>query len=98
VSYPVRVPEPAVGELGKLPSSARERVRQRIGALADNPRPQGAKKLGSAEDLWRVRVGDYRVLYAIRDRQLLVLVVRVGDRRHVYDRLRRLAREAKGDA
>lgn len=53
-------------------------------ALAENPRPLGVRKLEGEEDLYRLRVGDYRVLYAIRDAVLLVLVVRIADRREVY--------------
>jgi mRNA interferase RelE/StbE len=55
-----------------------------VDALAENPRPQGVRKLEGEEDLYRLRVGDCRVLYAIRDAALLVLVVRIADRREVY--------------
>ena len=60
------------------------RLRTRIDSLADNPRPPDTKKLSGAEELYRIRVGDYRVLYAIQDKVLLVLVVKVGHRREVY--------------
>jgi len=59
-------------------------LRPRIDALADGPRPAGAKKLKGGGELWRIRVGDYRIVYAVRDRILLVLVVRVAHRREVY--------------
>ncbi len=60
------------------------RIHQAVGKLASAPRPSGCTKLAGAADLWRIRVGQYRVVYAIRDRELVVLVVRVGHRREVY--------------
>lgn len=59
------------------------RVIARIESLAKNPRPSGALKL-AGEDTWRVRVGTYRVIYSIIDKQLVVLIVDVGHRREVY--------------
>jgi mRNA interferase RelE/StbE len=55
-----------------------------ISSLQSNPRPAGCKKLAGNADYYRIRVGDYRVLYEIRDRVLLVLVIKVGHRREVY--------------
>jgi len=65
--------------------SAREgaRVLAAIEALASNPRPAGCIKLSNSEQ-WRIRVGDYRVIYEIAERALIVTVVRVGHRREVY--------------
>jgi len=59
-------------------------LRKPIRALAADPRPPGRKKLASTSDYYRIRVGDYRVLYAVRDREVLVLVIKVGYRREVY--------------
>ena len=56
--------------------------------MADNPRPQGSKKLGGEDGLYRIRVGDYRIVYAIRDDILVVLVVRIGHRSEVYRKRR----------
>ncbi|MBI3117932.1 MAG: type II toxin-antitoxin system RelE/ParE family toxin [Candidatus Hydrogenedentes bacterium] len=61
----------------------RDRIIQRIKALAGNPRPAGSRKL-KGRDLYRIRQGDYRILYEIRDKTLVVFVVRVGHRREVY--------------
>ena len=58
--------------------------------LATEPRPEGCTKLKARRDLYRVRVGDYRVIYEVRDEELLVVVVMVGHRREVYERLQRL--------
>jgi mRNA interferase RelE/StbE len=59
-------------------------VDAKILALGQNPRPQGAKKLRDRDNLLRVRVGDYRILYRVEDDRLVVLVVRIGHRREVY--------------
>ena len=53
-------------------------------ALAENPRPPGCLKLSGEESLWRIRVGDYRVVYQVQDAVLLVLVVKLGHRREIY--------------
>ena len=69
-----------------LPRAAQVRIAPKIEALADEPRPPGVKKLAGEEELYRIRVGDYRVIYAIEDAELVVLVVMVGDRKDVYRR------------
>jgi mRNA interferase RelE/StbE len=68
----------------KLAREIQLRLRPRIDALADNPRPSGAKKLKGRSEMWRIRAGDYRIVYEIRDRILVVLVVRIAHRREVY--------------
>lgn len=71
-----------------LPRKIQVRLTPRIDALAEDPRPQGAEKLSGEEDLYRLRVGDYRIIYQIQERALLILVVGVGHRREVYRRRR----------
>jgi mRNA interferase RelE/StbE len=71
-------------ELDALPSQVRQRLDKHILALADDPRPRGCKKLAGARNRYRIRVGDYRVLYAVQDDALVVLIVRVGHRGSVY--------------
>jgi len=73
-------------ELAKLPHPAAERIARAIDALGHQPRPPGVRKLAGDDDLWRVRVGEYRVIYQIQDAVLLVLVVRIGHRRDIYKR------------
>ena len=53
-------------------------------ALETNPRPPGVKKLQGEEGIWRLRVGDYRVLYTIQHQELVILVLKIGHRREVY--------------
>jgi mRNA interferase RelE/StbE len=64
----------------------RQRIRVAIRRLAHDPRPARAKLLSGpgAERIWRIRVGDYRVLYEIRDERLIVLVIRIAHRRDIY--------------
>jgi len=60
------------------------RLRESIDRLAESPRPPGCVKLQGPEELYRVRVGDYRIVYQIQDAVLVVLVVEVGHRREIY--------------
>lgn len=84
-SYSVSLKRSVLKDLEPLPALDRARIMERIGALADDPRPHGREKL-SALERYRVRVGDYRIVYAIEDAELVVWVVRVGHRRDVYRR------------
>ena len=86
--YDVRFKPSAAKELAKLPRAGQRRIAPAIEGLAANPRPAGAEKL-AGQDAWRIRVGDYRIVYAIEDRVLLVLVLHIGNRREVYRQLRR---------
>lgn len=70
-----------------LPKRVKVRLRTHIDALAERPRPPGAKTLSGHDELWRIRVGAYRIVYTIEDDVLVVLVVRVGHRREVYRHL-----------
>lgn len=82
--YRVLIQPSAVRELKKLEPRARQRIASVIDALAEEPRPPGARKLVGRKDDYRLRVGDFRVLYRIRNRELVVLVVKVGHRRDIY--------------
>lgn len=84
-SYSILFTRSAAKELERVPTKDRHRIVTRIGALADNPRPVGAEKL-SGDDKYRIRQGDYRILYEIVDANLIVTVVRIGNRREVYRR------------
>lgn len=68
----------------KLPLDVQRRIVAVVDALAIEPRPHGVVKLAGDENLWRVRVGEYRIVYEIHDGQLIVLVLRVAHRREVY--------------
>ncbi len=82
-SYRLTIRLSAVKELDGLPRKDLERVMDRIGILADNPRPPGCEKL-SAQERYRIRQGDYRILYEVDESQQVVIVVKIGHRREVY--------------
>lgn len=84
MTYSVELRPSARRELLKLPGADQRRVVAAMESLAARPRPQGVKKLAGMENLFRIRVGDYRVVYQIHDDRLLVLVVRIGHRKDVY--------------
>lgn len=84
--YRVEVAPAVVRQMHKLDPAARRRIQAAIELLAENPRPQGARKLVGGDGEWRVRTGDYRVVYEIYDDVLLVLVIAVGHRCDIYMR------------
>jgi mRNA interferase RelE/StbE len=88
VTYRVEFRPAAARELRKLDRSARDRISKVISLLAEEPRPPAAKMLtgDDAPRLWRVRTGDYRVIYCIEDDVLLVLIINVRHRREAYGR------------
>jgi mRNA interferase RelE/StbE len=85
LSYSIRIKQSAERALQRLGKSDRRRIDEHILALAENPRPSGAIPLrGGGKGLWRVRVGDWRIIYQIRDDELVVLIIAVAHRREVY--------------
>ena len=83
MSYRIFILRRAQKELAQLPNTAYERAKNAIRKLAENPRPRGCRKL-SGRDGWRIRVGDYRVIYEIDDTQQTVTVLHIGHRRDTY--------------
>jgi len=82
MSYTVKVSRPAEKFLRAVTDKKLyQRLREALDALEENPRPVNSVKLQGEEELYRVRVGDYRIVYQIQDRQLIVLVVQMGHRR-----------------
>ena len=84
-SYSILFTKSAAKELESVPTKDRQRIVSRIGSLAAEPRPMGVEKL-SGDDKYRIRQGDYRIPCAIVDAELIVTVVRIGNRRDVYRR------------
>ena len=83
-SYKLRIKKSAAKELEAISRKAdRQRVAKRIEALAEDPRPPGCKKLSGSER-YRIRQGSYRIVYAIEDDELIVYVVKIGDRKSIY--------------
>jgi mRNA interferase RelE/StbE len=73
-------------DLDRVPKADRLRILKRVDQLADDPRSFGSEKLSGHKDRYRIRQGNYRILYSIEDDRLIVVVVKVGHRREVYDR------------
>ena len=83
MTYALLIERRAQRSLSRITVQDRERISDAIRRLAEEPRPHGVKKL-SGRDAWRIRVGDYRILYEIHDERLLILVIDVGHRREIY--------------
>ncbi|MGA2854997.1 MAG: type II toxin-antitoxin system RelE/ParE family toxin [Verrucomicrobiota bacterium] len=81
--YCVILPKSVQKKLDRLPDDTANRVLARLAALETNPRPPDVKKLKGREG-WRIRIGDYRVIYEIYDSTAQVIVITVGHRREVY--------------
>jgi mRNA interferase RelE/StbE len=84
--YRVQIARRAVKTIAALPRREQQRIRAAIDLLADTPRPPGCVALAGEDHTYRVRVGDYRILYEVLDAELVIHVVRVGHRRGVYRR------------
>lgn len=83
-SYRVVIEPSAWKQIMALSGQGQERILDLLESLELTPRPSGCRKLAGAESVYRVRSGNYRVIYQVRDAQLVVLVVKVGHRRDVY--------------
>ncbi len=86
MAWEVRFRPSGLRDFRALPRPAQVRVGERIERLAADPRPPGVQKLAGGEDFYRIRAGDYRVIYAIDDPARVVMVVKVGHRGDVYRR------------
>lgn len=84
MKYTIRLTRPAQKALDALDGGIFTRIVDALRGLEDNPRPSGVVKMAGAENQWRVRVGDWRIIYSILDRELVVLVVKLGHRREIY--------------
>jgi mRNA interferase RelE/StbE len=84
LEYGIRILPKAQRQIRSLPQDVQRRIRAAVDTLKQDPLPQGAKKLVALPDLYRVRVGDYRIVYAIQGSLLVILIVSVGHRKEVY--------------
>ena len=82
--YSVEIARQAIKSIAKLPRQEQQWIRAAIDLLADEPRPPGCAALSGEDSAYRVRVGDYRIVYEVFDERLVIQVVRVGHRRDVY--------------
>jgi mRNA interferase RelE/StbE len=83
MTYAVEILRPAQRQLAKIDRQAQGHIIDSIRDLATDPRPSGCKKL-SGRPAWRIRVGDYRVIYEIHDKELVIVIVTLGNRKDVY--------------
>lgn len=83
-SYNIEWKSSAAKELKKLPKPIIARIVQAVEALASEPRPDGVRKLTDTENTYRIRVGEYRIVYNIFDRRLVITIIRVRDRKDAY--------------
>ncbi|MFZ0284443.1 MAG: type II toxin-antitoxin system RelE/ParE family toxin [Terriglobales bacterium] len=84
MAYAIQFKPAALRQLENLPRPVRNRIASKIDSLRDDPFPAGCKKLSGLLDTWRIRAGDYRVIYQVHKGILLVLVLTLGHRREVY--------------
>ena len=82
--YSIVIARSASRELAKLPNDVIDQIQLAVNALADDPRPANCKKLKGFKGLYRIRSGDYRVIYRVEDQQLIIEVVRIGDRKDIH--------------
>ena len=84
MKYTVQISAPARKQIKRMPKLEKKKILDKIDSLSDDPRPFGYKKLTYYNEYFRVRVGNYRIIYTIHDKQLLVVIVEVPDRRDAY--------------
>lgn len=83
--YQVLLSKAARKQLNTFPVFIHNKIIEDIAALVETPRPAGCKKLKGQKNTWRIRVGDYRIIYEIEDKQLRILVVAIGNRKDIYE-------------
>ena len=82
--YSILLAPPAERQLRSFVPAIQKRLVRRMKTLQHDPRPPGVKKLAGEDDLYRIREGDYRIIYTIQDKDLIVLVLKIGDRKEIY--------------
>ena len=82
--YRIEMKSSAQAALAKIPQPQRGRIARKIDQLANNPRPHGAEKLAGASQFYRIRVGDYRIIYEVYEDYLVILVIYIGPRGGAY--------------
>ena len=80
----IEISQSAEKQLRKLPRKEQARIVEAIVPLASDPRPRGARKLSGYNDVFRIRVGHYRILYSVSSERLVIIILKIGHRRDVY--------------
>ncbi len=89
MAYSIDIRPAALDFIKKQTSKHQRQIKAKIHTLKDEPRLPNAKRLVGSDGLWRVRTGDFRIVYAIKDDKLLVVVITVGNRKDIHDKLKR---------
>lgn len=84
MSYQIIIPKPVQKQLDSLPKTQRDRAIMALRSITDEPRPNGVKKLKGYDDTYRIRFGDYRIIYKVRDKELIILLLSVSHRKDAY--------------
>ncbi|SJM90925.1 Addiction module toxin, RelE/StbE family [Crenothrix polyspora] len=84
MTYLIEIKQSAKKELAHLPHQVADKVIHQIKTLANNPRPDGCKKLKGADHTYRIRVNNYRVVYSLFDQRLIVQVIKISHRKDIY--------------
>lgn len=83
-NYTINIKKTAVKQINALPKKIKKRVLAKINDLENNPRPSGCMKLKGRKNLYRIRIGDYRIIYSVNDYELIIYIFQVGHRREIY--------------
>ncbi len=81
--YKISIRKSAIKELGDIPKKDLQKVVRKIQALSANPHPQGSQKLSQKEQ-YRIRLGNYRIVYSVQDKELTIHIVKIGHRKEIY--------------
>jgi len=84
MKYRIEFSPSAESQFKRLPKEVQARLKPRIDSLTENPFPRGVKKLSAEENLYRLRIGDYRIIYQVQGRVFLILILKIGHRKDVY--------------
>lgn len=90
MKYKIEIDKRALQTLSKLPLKLKRQISRKIERLADDPFPTNSKKLHRKENVWRIRAGDYRIAYTVRQKQIAILVLYIGDRKEFYKDIRHI--------
>lgn len=82
--YSLEISRSAEKQLANVPRDAQRRLARAMNALADEPHPSGSRKLSGHDDVFRIRVGVYRVIYSVSDGMLVIIILKIGHRKDVY--------------
>ena len=84
MKYRIEFSPTAESQFKKLSKEVQARLKHRIDNMAENPFPRGVKKLSAEENFYRLRIGDYRIIYQVQGKALLILILKLGHRKNVY--------------